>query len=101
MTSVSLDDLHSLPAVLRVWSPDPHEPTLAVVLGLSKAATWAAVHAGQLPARRVGHRWLVPTPELLRWLGAKPDVEGAHGLLDRDREQPETSADRLAPAGGG
>lgn len=99
MTSVSLDDLHSLPAVLRVWSPDPHEPTLAVVLGLSKAATWAAVHAGQLPAKRVGHRWLVPTPELLRWLGAKPVIEDAHGLLHR--EQPETSADGLAAAGGG
>jgi hypothetical protein len=71
MTSVGFEDLRALPAVLRVWSPDPQEPTLASVLGLSKAATWAGVHAGQLPARRVGHRWLVPTPALLRWLGAQ------------------------------
>lgn len=77
---VGVDDLHELPAVLRVWSPDPQEPTLAVVLGLSKAAAWAGVHAGELPAQRVGHRWLVPTPALLRWLGAEVGVGNGDGL---------------------
>jgi hypothetical protein len=89
--TVGLDDLRDLPAVLRVWSPDPREPTLAGVLGLSKAATWAGVHAGQLPARRVGHRWLVPTPALLRWLGAEVDTGNGHGQMagaDGERAAP-------------
>lgn len=104
MKTLGLDDLRDLPVVLRVWSPDPREPTLAAVLGLSKAAVWAGVHAGQLPARRVGHRWLVPTPALLRWLGAEADVENGQNRADGgDDGSSEASAVRVAtdaPGGG-
>lgn len=102
MNTLALDDLRDLPVVLRVWSPDPREPTLAAVLGLSKTAAWAGVHAGQLPARRVGHRWLVPTPALLRWLGAEADVENGQNQADGgDDGSSEASAVRVATAAPG
>ncbi len=99
---VGVDDLRELPAVLRVWSPDPQEPTLAVVLGLSKAAVWAGIHAGELPAQRVGHRWLVPTPALLRWLGVEVDLRNGDGVLGPGGSEPkETSAGRVDAGGPG
>ena len=55
--------------------PDPQvEPTVSVaraaaILGLSRAAAYDAVHNGQIPAFRVGDRWLVPTAKLRAMLG--------------------------------
>jgi excisionase family DNA binding protein len=67
-------------ATIPVWRrPGDPAPSLASVLGLSKGAVWAGVHAGQLPARRVGRRWLVPVPALLAWLGATEPRAGPNG----------------------
>ncbi|MGD0984476.1 MAG: helix-turn-helix domain-containing protein [Acidimicrobiales bacterium] len=48
---------------------------LSQVLGLSRGATYAAVRAGELPALRVGGRWIVPVRQIAALLGA--DGEGA------------------------
>jgi excisionase family DNA binding protein len=42
----------------------------AVVLRMSRAATYAALRRGQIPARRVGRRWLIPRHALHTWLNA-------------------------------
>lgn len=40
----------------------------AAFLGLSASATYAAVRAGEIPARQVGRRWLVSREALVAWL---------------------------------
>ena len=55
--------------------PDPREkPFLspAEALGLvpvSRASFYAGLRSGEIPSRRVGKRFLIPTAELLRWAG--------------------------------
>jgi excisionase family DNA binding protein len=53
---------------LNVW------PETGRLLGLSKAATYAAVQSGELPAIRVGRRLLIPTAKLRRMLGLDDDA---------------------------
>jgi len=53
-------------------------PTLSVdeslpIIGLSRAAAFRSVHAGELPAARLGHRIRILTVPLLRMVGI--DVE--------------------------
>jgi len=40
----------------------------AALLGISRNSAYEAARTGQLPARRLGRRWLVPVPALLRML---------------------------------
>lgn len=40
----------------------------AKLLGISRTAAYAAARRGELPARRLGHRLVVPVPWLLTWL---------------------------------
>jgi len=47
---------------LPVW------PDTALILGLSKASTYEAVHRGEIPVIRIGRRLLVPTAALRRML---------------------------------
>jgi len=55
--------------------PDPRvEPTLTVeragqVMGMGRAAAYAAVQRGEIPALRFGRRIVVPTAKLLEILG--------------------------------
>jgi len=59
----------------------PHElvglpPTLTVehaarLCGIGRNAAYEAVAAGELPALRIGRRWVVPTVPLLRMLGVE------------------------------
>jgi excisionase family DNA binding protein len=46
---------------------------VADLLGLSTGTTYALVRAGDIPARRMGGRWIVPKRRFHRWLdrGAK------------------------------
>lgn len=46
----------------------------AVVLKLSRAATYAALRRGQIPARRVGRRWLIPRHALHTWLNTAEQI---------------------------
>lgn len=55
-------------ATLPLW------PDTAELLGLSKDSVYRA--AVDLPfVRRVGHRWIVAVPALLRWLGEEPSTD--------------------------
>ena len=40
-------------------------------LGLGRSATYDAIRRGQIPARRIGRRILIPRAELERWLGGR------------------------------
>jgi|COG998Drversion2_1049125.scaffolds.fasta_scaffold67497_2 excisionase family DNA binding protein len=41
---------------------------VADLLRLGRTTTYEAVRRGEIPARRLGHRILVPVPALLEWL---------------------------------
>lgn len=62
---------NSLPRLLPdpVKSPTVTVPEAAAVLGVSRAAAYAAVQRGDIPSIRIGHRVVVPTVELRRLLG--------------------------------
>src|SRR3954453_10447627 len=41
---------------------------VAHLLSLSLGATYALVRAGEIPARRLGSRWVIPRARFLQWL---------------------------------
>jgi excisionase family DNA binding protein len=43
---------------------------VADLLGIGRSAAYEAVRRGEIPARRLGRRLLIPVPALLEWLGA-------------------------------
>jgi excisionase family DNA binding protein len=52
----------------------------AVVLPLSTDTIYRLIRAGEIPARRVGGRWLIPTRGLERWIedvGVAEAIEAA------------------------
>lgn len=40
----------------------------AQVLGIGRSRTYRALRSGELPARKLGKRWLIPRVALGRWL---------------------------------
>lgn len=66
MASKAMDEFAGLPPLMSV------EDTCRL-LGLSRSAGYRAVAAGQIPTMRVGRRLYVPTPRLLKMLGALPN----------------------------
>ena len=42
----------------------------ASLLCLGRTAAYEAIRRGEIPARRLGRRLVVPVPALLAWLGA-------------------------------
>lgn len=64
----TIDDIRD-ELVIDVWNEDPAIPTLAQVLNLSKNSAYAAVHAGEVPSLKLGRRYKIPVPQLLRVLG--------------------------------
>lgn len=55
--------------------PDPEEqPFISAAEGLaltpiSRGAFYEGLRRGEIPSRRVGKRFLIPTAEFLRWAG--------------------------------
>lgn len=47
------------------------------LLGMSRSAAYRAVDRGDIPALRMGGRWLVPTAALLRLIGVAEAVDEA------------------------
>ncbi|GAA4686539.1 helix-turn-helix domain-containing protein [Frondihabitans cladoniiphilus] len=58
---MTLDDLRQR-ATISLW------PEAAGLLGLSKNSAYAAAKAGQIPTLRLGQRYIVPAPALLKML---------------------------------
>jgi excisionase family DNA binding protein len=52
------------------------------LVGISLGSARKAVRAGQIPALRLGARWLIPVPRLLQLLGV--DAETQEGGLVRE-----------------
>jgi excisionase family DNA binding protein len=44
----------------------------AVLLGVSRSSAYQAVRTGELPARRLGRRLVIPAAALTRWLEGDP-----------------------------
>jgi len=43
----------------------------AALLGLSLGSTYTLIRAGEIPARRMGGRWIVPKQRFHRWLNER------------------------------
>ena len=56
------------------------------VLRLGLNSTYAAIARGEIPARRVGRRWLVPRAELERFLRGTGSRKRAPGELPSESE---------------
>jgi excisionase family DNA binding protein len=55
----------------------------AELLRLSRGATYEGVRSGDIPAVRVGRRWLVPRARLLELLGATNGEGVIHEMSER------------------
>ena len=63
IAAIALDDLdHRITLTIE---------ETASILGLGRTATYEAARRGQIPARRLGRRVIVPVPALLEWLGVE------------------------------
>ena len=50
---------------------------VATLLGLSLGGTYQAIRAGEIPAKRIRGRWIVPRHRFHAWLDAQ-DNDAAH-----------------------
>lgn len=50
---------------------------LCALLGISRATAYTMLRAGEIPARRLGTRWIIPRHRLDTWLNNDPVVEPA------------------------
>lgn len=64
----------------------------AELLGLSRGAAYAGVRSGDIPAVRVGRRWLVPRARLLELVGA-PEMREAGFTATQPLADENVSAD--------
>ena len=63
IAAIALDDLdHRITLTIE---------ETASLLGLGRTATYEAARRGQIPARRLGRRVVVPVPALLEWLSSE------------------------------
>jgi excisionase family DNA binding protein len=44
---------------------------VARLLGIATSSAYRACRSGELPARRVGRRWVIPGAALARWLAGE------------------------------
>ncbi|MEV6305877.1 helix-turn-helix domain-containing protein [Actinoplanes sp. NPDC051861] len=51
---------------------------VAELLRLSLGGTYQAIRAGEIPAKRIRGRWIVPVHRFHAWLDAQDDSEAAH-----------------------
>lgn len=77
---ITLDDLANRPTITV--------PEAAALLGIGRDTAYTAARNGQIPALRLGNRWVIPTHRLLELLGADthtnseaPVATGAHAHI--------------------
>jgi excisionase family DNA binding protein len=58
---------------------------VAHLLGLSRASTYALIRAGDIPARRMGSRWIIPRRRFHAWLDG---ADQADNPADRTHHRP-------------
>lgn len=54
----------------------------ATALGISRSHAWRMVNGGTLPSIRIGHRVLVPVPDLREWI-----LEARNRVADGSKDQ--------------
>ena len=54
----------------------------ATALGISRSHAWRMVNGGTLPSIRIGHRVLVPVPDLQEWI-----LEARNRVADGSRDR--------------
>jgi len=54
----------------------------AAALGISRSHAWRMVNGGTLPSIRIGHRVLVPVPDLQKWI-----LEAGNRMADELRDR--------------
>jgi excisionase family DNA binding protein len=47
-------------------------PEVCALLGISRATAYAMLRAGEIPARRMGSRWIIARHRFDLWLNADP-----------------------------
>ena len=52
-------------------------PEVATLLGISRATTYVLLKTGQIPARRVGSRWIIACRRFNTWLDGETSDSGA------------------------
>lgn len=52
---------------------------VAALLGIARGVAYESVRNGEIPATRVGRRWLVPRRRFHAWLDGAPDPAPATG----------------------
>lgn len=73
-------DLHEKSAITLAWLRESGRATISVeelsrLFGVSLGSARKAVRNGEVPALRLGVRWLIPVPRLLAMLGAQEEVD--------------------------
>ncbi len=48
-------------------------PEIAALLGISRATAYAMLRAGEIPARRIGSRWIIACRRFNAWLDGEAD----------------------------
>ena len=48
-------------------------PEVATLLGISRATTYVLLKSGEIPARRVGSRWIIARCRFNAWLDGEAD----------------------------
>lgn len=57
---------------------------VAYLLSLSLGSTYALIRSGDIPARKMGGRWVVPRRRFEEWLNNLPDASNDPAELERD-----------------
>ena len=48
-------------------------PEVATLLGISRATAYSLLRTGEIPARRIGSRWIIACRRFDRWLQDEPE----------------------------
>lgn len=48
-------------------------PEIAALLGISRATAYAMLRAGEIPARRIGSRWIIACRRFNAWLDGEAE----------------------------
>ena len=63
-------------------------PEFGELVGISRTVAYEAARRGEIPVRRIGHRYVVPVALALRWLGLASEHQIADSPAIRDVATP-------------
>jgi excisionase family DNA binding protein len=63
----------------------------AHLLSLSLGTTYQLIRSGEIPAIKLGGRWVIPKRRLHEWINNLPTVEPTEPSTERERQEPATT----------